>query len=334
MNTNDIQSIITNCKLPDSCEDIQLKETHISWVILTDHYAFKIKKPVKFSFLDFSTLENRKHYCNKELELNKRLAPQMYLDVIPIYEKEFENGENNEDVIDYAVKMKRMDHNKEMDKLLERNKVNETHIEKLAQQMASFHNEAKIIKNVFDVTGFQEQYNDILSQMDFIEEKFGKEFKQKIDRNIKASGDYLFRKRSFMNERTITGFIKDCHGDLNSRNIFLYDEPVIFDCIEFNDDLRQIDILNDIAFLCVDLEFFGKNGLSKHFYHSYLEAYGLDEGEETKILFNFYKSYRANVRGKVALIKAGEDKENQEKHLDTAKNYLQLMIGYTEYFEE
>lgn len=334
MNTNNIQSIITNCKLPDTCNDIQLKETHISWIILTDHYAFKIKKPVKFSFLDFSTLENRKHYCNKELELNKRLAPQMYLDVIPIYKKEIENGENNDTIIDYAVKMIRMDNDKEMDKLLEKDKVNETHIEKLAQQMANFHKEAKIIKNVFDVTGFQEQYNDILSQIDFIEEKFGKEFKQEIDRNIKASGDYLFRKRSFMNERTITGFIRDCHGDLNSRNIFLYDDPVIFDCIDFNDELRQIDILNDIAFLCVDLEFFAKEDLSKHFYHSYLEAYGLNDDDESKILFNYYKSYRANVRGKVALIKAGEDKENEKQHLQTAKSYLQLMVNYTEYFEK
>jgi uncharacterized protein len=142
----------------------------------------------------------------------------------------------------------------------EKNEVSESQLAKLARKIARFHKDAKVIKNAFDTLGFQQEYADILSVSDIIINELGKEWNTKVEQCIARSKNYLNSMRSYNNERIINGFQRDCHGDLNASNIFLYDDPVIFDCIEFNDKFRYIDVLNEIAFLCVDLDFYaGKN---------------------------------------------------------------------------
>ncbi|MFO7935371.1 MAG: hypothetical protein R6U78_14980, partial [Bacteroidales bacterium] len=139
MNREQIEKLVETCGFPDQCNDTRVYETHISWVILTDRYAFKIKRPVKYSFLDFSTLDRRKHYCDEEVALNRRLAPDMYLGVIPITEEMLKDRNNKDEgsgkdqAIGYAVKMKRMDNSKEMDRLLKEDRVELSHLNRLAE---------------------------------------------------------------------------------------------------------------------------------------------------------------------------------------------------------
>lgn len=332
MGPDEIHSLIEDCRLPDSCENAELRETHISWIILTDHLAFKIKRPVKYSFLDFSTLEKRKYYCKREVDLNQRLAPAMYQGVLPIYENQVADNESPK-VKDYAVKMLRMDNELAMDVLLKQDKITEEDIGKIAAKVARFHNGADVIRNTFDTNKFQQRYADILSVVPYVDKHLGGEWKQLIEDNVEASKTYLFINSDFLNQRVISGFIRDCHGDLNAKNIFIYDDPVIFDCIEFNDEYRQIDVLNDIAFLCVDLEFFGREDFSDQFYGKYLEAYGtLNDGGIDR-LFQYYKSYRANVRAKVSLLHAQNSEEGLDSiNVDDVKKYLMFMDRYKQLY--
>lgn len=329
MNIDQINKLVDDCLLPDTCENSSLIETHISWVILTDNYAFKIKRPVKLSFLDFSTPDKRKHYCNEEVTLNRRLAPEMYIGVFPIKQDLLQGKmpDKENEILDYAVQMKRMDNNKEMDKLLKKNEVSEPKLEKLAQKIAGFHKEAKVIKNAFDTLGFHKEYADILTVSDIIVDQLGREWNTKIERCIARSKNYLNNIRSYNNERIISGFQRDCHGDLNASNIFLYDDPVIFDCIEFSKKFRHIDILNEIAFLCVDIDFYSGEKLSDSFYTSYLQAFGIKEDKMSKNLFLFYKSFRANIRAKVTLISMKDQPDDLEKS-EHARKYIELMEKY------
>jgi len=333
MDKNDVKQIRDKCLLPDTCTECKLVETHISWVLLTDHYAFKIKRPVEFSFLDFSTPEKRKFFGEKEIELNRRLAPEMYLDVLPVnhFNQIVEKDDaDQDDVKDYAVKMKRMDNSREMDKMLLNNKINETHLDKIAQKVAFFHQNAKKLKNAFDTNGFREEFaaiEDVLKheQHNELHDEMGDQVRQCISK----ADRYLNDHRSFFNERIINGFQRDCHGDLNATNIFVYDDPVIFDCIEFNSDFRFIDILNEIAFLCVDLDFWGKEGMSDHFYEKYIELMHLKDSKEDRQLFAFYKAYRANIRAKVTLLNLEKKQSIDEGKVKDVRNYLSLMNEYT-----
>ncbi len=330
MDKKQIQHIINNCLLPDNCENIELNETHISWILLTENFAFKIKRPVTFSFLDFSTHDKREFFCREELKLNRRLEPDMYISVLPVTENRgIVENETDDKVIDYAVKMKRMDNRLEMDKLLNEDKITTLHIDKLAKKIARFHQEAKVVKNAFRTLDFHAKYADIQKQADFIAGNIGAKWKQKVEKCVQQSFEYLNANRNFSNDRIISGFQRDCHGDLNARNIFLYNEPVIFDCIEFNSEYRHIDVLNDIAFLCVDLDFYGKNDLSDEFYSKYLYYSGMEDESQSKQLFHYYKSYRANVRAKVKLINAAKTRRNNNsKELSDAEKYIILMENY------
>jgi uncharacterized protein len=335
MDKEQVEYLMNQCTLPDTCNNALLKETHISWIILTDRYAFKIKKPVSFSFLDFSTTEKRKFYCRQELKLNRRLAPEMYLKIIPVTQAMAGTESHGDEVLDHAVQMKRMDNSLEMDLMLKKDQVTVNHVDRLAEKIAGFHQKARILKNAFNTLLFHERYADIEKVSAFLAEKSGEEWKQKIDICVRKSYVYLNSIRNLSNQRVITGFQKNCHGDLNASNIFLYDDPVIFDCIEFNSDYRRIDVLNDIAFLCVDLEFYGKPELSERFYRKYLEYNRLEDDPQNRKLFMYYKSYRANIRAKVTLMNMMEHEDTpDDQKLEDVKGYISLMEMYLKNFEE
>ena len=334
MDKEQIIKMKEECLFPDTCEKSAFSETHISWIVLTDQYAFKVKRPVKLSFLDFSSIEKRKFYCLQEVKLNSRLAPDMYIGVIPITKSLIEEeSANNDDIIDYAVQMKRMDNDKEMHKLLADNKVTEKHLKKLAQKIALFHKNTQTVKNAFNTTGMIDEFTDIKNVIDEDAENqlISADYKKIISQCIDKSKKYLNENRSFLNERIINGFQRDCHGDLNATNIFLYDDPVIFDCIEFNEEFRYIDVMNEIAFLCVDLDFYGSEDLTSFFLKSYMQAFEIKDSEMPDSLFNFYKCYRANIRAKVTLLSLKEDPGDEKKQKD-AQGYIKLMEGYSKYF--
>lgn len=334
MDKDQVFDLMNSGSLPGSQNQAEMKETHISWIILTDHYAFKIKRPVKYSFLDFSSLENRRHYCHEELKLNQRLAPDMYLTVLPVTGDMLNKtpAGNRSKIIDYAVQMKRMDNKREMDNMLKTDKVSDKHIIKLAEKIAWFHQNTNVINKRLDTAGFQETYKDIKSVIPYLKKKNMMRMIRVIEQGINKSKSFLTDREDFLNNRIKKGFHRDCHGDLNSRNIFVYDDPVIFDCIEFNKEYRHIDVLNDIAFLCVDLDYFGKIHFSELFYKKYLEHSGFEDNADTRQLFTYYKSYRADVRAKVTLISASKTEDDKETKVlvNDAAKYLELMKTYTD----
>ncbi|WP_215224918.1 phosphotransferase [Echinicola shivajiensis] len=272
-----------------------LIETHISWVILSDGYAFKVKKPLKTSFLDYSSLEKRRENAEKEINLNSRYS-DIYLAVCPVY---FHDGkwyleEQKGQLIDYAVKMIRIDEERKMDYLLSEDELKVEHIIQLAARIAQFHQTAKVAKPPFDIEKTKGTFNDIeqLIPNTIISEKEIYDFSDWSDEFLLQHGDDI-------QSRVNKGLFRDVHGDLHLGNIFIDHEPIIFDCIEYNDEFRKIDLLYEIAFVCMDLESAGREDLSRSFLEEYKRYIPIIEGANDQSLFVYYKCLRANIRAKV-----------------------------------
>ena len=327
-----INSLLLEGEFPEVSAERELIETHISWVFICHRFVYKIKKPIKYSFLDFSTLEKRKKYCKREIELNKRLTDAIYLDVVPInrLNDHYKIGGNVGTVIDYAVRMHKMDRTKQMDQLLVQNKVTKSDIQNLAKKIAVFHGNTVIIHQK-DVMDIQEEFNDLEAEKEYLAaQSNGSMYATIIGSAIKASDDFLKRNKALLTGRLRAGFFRDCHGDLHSRNIFLLPSPQPFDCIEFNDDYRQIDVLNEVAFLCMDLDAFGKKDLSELFLEYYNQFFPSMKSSKEHHLFVFYKAYRANVRAKVNSLRAKSavNEKERTKALSEVDKYLRLMESY------
>ncbi|RTE55212.1 hypothetical protein EHW67_01200 [Arenibacter aquaticus] len=331
MTKEQISKLIVQGGFPDDSLERKLLETHISWVILGDQFVYKIKKPIKYSFLDFSTLSKRKHFCLREIELNKRFSNGIYLGVLPIreYKGTYALGSSEGKVIDYAVKMIKMDPQKQMDILVLGNKVRVADMQKLAGIIVDFHKGAVIIKdkNVLDVAN---KFNDLEAEKEFLSQNIDDKMGEVIDWAIKLSNAFLKSYKPLMEARLQSGFYRDCHGDLHCRNIFLLPEPQPFDCIEFNDDYRHIDLLNEVAFLCMDLDALDRSDLSKSFITQYNSLFPIIRNEREKMLFDYFKGYRANVRAKVNSLRARSavGKEDKTKALEEVVKYVELMEFY------
>ena len=324
-----IIQLIAQKNFPLETNKADLIETHISWVIVCDQFVYKIKKNVKYSFLDYSTLEKRKFFCEKEIELNKRLTTGIYLRVTPVKKtlfKYFIDGSVGE-IIDYAVTMRRLPEDRRMDKLLLQNKVSTTDIKNLAAKISAFHQTTNVI-NEASQSSLKELFNDLLTQNNYLQQYDN--CTTLIDDAIEVSNKFFDLNVRLLENRFTGNFIRDCHGDLHSRNIFLLPEPVPFDCLEFSDGLRQIDVLDEIAFLCMDLDAFERFDLSALFFDEYNRLFPVANTEEDQKLFIFYKAYRANIRAKVNSFRA-QDASNENERRQAVKNvhkYLLLMNSY------
>jgi uncharacterized protein len=331
MTKEQINKLISKGEFPEISGQRELIETHISWVIVCDQFVYKIKKPIQYSFLDFSTLRLRKHFCEREIELNRRLTDNTYLDVQPIceWQNRLIMGSKEGTIIDYAVRMYKLAKEKQMDILLLENKVTETDIRKLAEKIASFHKRTEVIykKNCLDI---QEEFKDLVAEKEFLAEQLNLDCSNIISRAIEVSDKFIANNKGLLAARLEAGYFRDCHGDLHSRNIFLLPSPQPFDCIEFNDDFRQIDVLNEVAFLCMDLDAFGRQDLSGLFVNYYNQFFPAMITDEDKSLFIYYKSYRANIRAKVNSLRARSTLESggKIKALSAADKYLHLMDSY------
>ena len=305
-----------------SVENIELRETHISWVFLSGDFAYKVKKPVKFGdILDFSTLELRKKFCEQEISLNSRFSPDMYLNTFFIDNKGLINGSGN--IIEYGVKMKRLPEKYLLVNLIEEKKVNKESISRIAELIAKFH------KNTEKVP----EYGDLK----YIGEKWDENFRttatfRSIDESFreKVKG-FLQGNRGLFQERINADRITDNHGDFQSRNIFVLpkNEVIIFDCIEFSSLLRYGDVAEDVGFLAMDLDFLNERELSKHFVDEYSKFSG-DELIRDNI--SFFKAYRAYVRGKVYGFQANAEVDNVKNvQLTTlSEKYYTLAYQYSE----
>lgn len=320
---------------------INLQETHISWIVLTGYFAYKIKKPVALPFLDFSTLQKRHYFCEQELQLNRRYSPDLYLDVVGVYlsGKHIYVGDmrNSDDVLlDYAVKMRQFPPENRLDKLLAIGSITAQDIDSLAKRIAHYHMQAKAYPDVRHGGTADEHSGEpehvILPAMDNFKEimihppsENSLEQERSIELWTIQQGQRL---RKTMLQRKADGRVKDCHGDLHLENLYQNEGRIdAFDCIEFNADWRHIDVMNEVACLFVDLISRGHSEFAYRFINTYLECTGDYDGVR---LLTFYAVYRAMVRAKVISLRLqqGISESEQQVFLQQYRDYIQLAESF------
>lgn len=289
-------------------DTITVLQTHISYVLLTGTYAYKIKKPVSLPFLDFSTLEFRKYYCDEELRINRRLAPDLYLGVVAITgTPQTPRVNGNGKAIEYAVKMIQFPDADRLDRVADRGELRDAHIRALARSIAAFHDTVAIadrdtpfadsmrlrreVMDNFDTLASQALPDGAASLLDEIRTWSARSL-------VDLGGRFRARKRA--------GKVRECHGDMHLANMALRENQItIFDALEFNENLRWIDVQSELAFLAMDLDYRGLSGLGWLLVSVYLESSGDYLGLR---VFRHYKVYRAMVRAKVAALRAHQCK--------------------------
>lgn len=314
-------------------DEMQLIETHISWVILTGAYAYKIKKPLNLGFLDFSSLDKRGYYCQEELRLNRRLAPTIYLSVVAIkgqLDKPVLNG--NGEVIEYAVKMTQFPQEVQLDRMLARGEFYPQQLDELSSLIAHFHQHIEVADETSD-------WGDLQHIILPVKENFTQILEAGLDEHnrltlmeisdwSKSCFDSL---SSEFIQRKHDGFIRECHGDLHLRNLAWYQEhPIAFDCLEFNANLRWIDVISEVAFLIMDLQDREEHHLAQRFLNAYLQTTGDYAG---LAVLPFYLVYRALVRAKVDAIRLhqnGVSSQDQSLAEVEFRGYMNLAKRYTQ----
>ena len=326
-----IQGLLKPDAWPWPITHIRLIETHISTVLLVDDYAYKIKKPLNPGFLNFTTLAKRKHFCEEELRLNSRLAPHIYLDLATITGTQ-KNPRINGDgpIIDYAVRMRQFPPDALLSNHLQL--LTPELMGRMATIIAQFHQNIsraepdaghgtadavlQPVSRNFTIMRKQLSDSDDLKRLDRLQQWV-------IQRHTAL--------RERFEQRRQAGFIRECHGDMHLGNIALVDgEPLIFDGIEFNDELRWIDLINEIAFLVMDLDEKGRPDLGHYFLNSYLQQTGDYAG---LALLRFYQLYRALVRAMVAVIRLGQDDLPEAQRVTVVAEYHAYLVqaeGYTQ----
>lgn len=325
-----VQSLLRPEAYPEQVAAVELVETHISYLFLTGHHVYKVKKPVDYGFLDFTTLDQRRYYCHHEVELNRRLSPQVYLGVVEVKQEgeEFSFGGAG-DTVDYAVKMVQLPRERAMTHLLQRGRVNEADIRRLAVKIAGFHREAASGPEITRLGDWTAVSQNIAENFQQTERFIGTVLAQFEFDDLRAySRAFLETKRGLFDRREEEGRIKDGHGDLHTAQIFLENGISIIDCIEFNNRFRYLDVAEDIAFLAMDLDYHHRPDLSQLLVRTYIAESG-DDGAAG--LLDFFKVYRAHVRGKVTSFRLEDaqlDGGEREGVLSTARAYFQLAHTY------
>ena len=311
-------------------QKIELVQTQMSFIFLTGEYVYKIKKSVNLGYLDYTTLEKRLFFCHQELELNRRLCPGAYLAVVPVVEEKGRfRVEGQDKAIEYAVKMKQLPQDRMMDVLLPQGQVTQEMIARVAEKLVSFHQKAETNQKIaaFGKLDVIRQNND--ENFAQTEKYIGISITAEEYQHIKNyTNNFIDSNTSLFDKRVKEGKIRDCHGDLHAAHVCFTDDICIYDCIEFNDRFRYSDVASEIAFLAMDLDRYQQAGLSRHLVNTYVE---LSHDEELLKLLNFYKCYRAYVRGKVESFKLDDryiPEEEKAKVLNAARSYFQLAESY------
>jgi len=332
--TNTLIRALQNPDLYDHpVQGFQVIETHISQVILTGQYAYKIKKPMDFGFLNFTTLERRKHFCEEELRLNSRLASELYLEVVPITgtpEQPRIGGTGK--AFEYAIRMRQFDQSQLFDKRQEQGDLSPDLLTDLARQVALFHDRLPAVAEdkplgtpeaVF--AAMQENFDQIRPMLN------DNALLMQLDHLQQWTEVTFDRHRELIAARHAGGLVRECHGDLHLANITVFNNQVtVFDCIEFNEPFRWIDVINDLAFLLMDLEYRQESALANQVLNTYLEYRG---DFEALALLPLYKAYRAMVRAKIALFtmaNAGQSAKDNARLLQSYRDYALLAESYSE----
>lgn len=327
-----IKDLLQPQAFPHPTGKVELVQTHISLVFLADEFVYKIKKPVDFGFLNFTTPELRLHFCEEEVRLNRRLSPHMYLGVLKVVfdgEKHTLRMAPGVEVVDYAVWMKRIPQDRLMKALLARGELGEAHLRELACLLARFAREAETSP---EIAGFGEPDRiRVNTEENFAQTEayIGRTVEAEEHTAIRRWTDRFYQRRAeLFTERIGQGRIRDCHGDLHMEHICFTEELCVFDCIEFNDRFRYSDTLSDIAFLLMDLEFHGAWDMAARLWDLYREMAG--EGDVQELL-KFYKVYRAVVRAKVNGFRLEDPHIPGQQKTEAAweaRKYFQLALSY------
>lgn len=328
-----IDDLLDPAALPDKTQRVSLIQTHISLVFLADEFAYKIKKPVNFGFLDFSTLKKRRYYCHQEIKLNRRLSKDVYIAVLPIiYDgKNYRMGIGQGRIAEYAVKMKRLPDDMLMKSVFLRGELKREHLQKIAELLGKFHLSGRSSSDI-DRFGEPEMFK-VNTDENFlqVEKYIGTTIQRKDFDTLKRwTANFYNSNGEFFWKRIKAKKIRDCHGDLHMEHVCLTEDLPIFDCIEFNDRFRYTDAAADIAFLLMDLEYNGGNAFSEILWDFYKEMAGEAEVES---LLTFYKVYRAFVRGKVNSFQLDDENigiEKKEEAVQTSRRYFRLARFYIE----
>jgi hypothetical protein len=309
---------------PHAVSGLRLIETHISWVFLTGEYAYKVKKPVDLGFVDFSTLERRKFFCEEELRLNQRIPNDLYLDIVPIG---FVNGKPKvglQPAADYAVRMRQFPADARLDRRLEAGWVEAEDMRKTASLLASFHSQLPPGTGVDPGQAAERVSQPALDNFLHLEgDHISSESRRQIDIIEAWTLKHAESLIPVFKQRANDGFIRECHGDLHLANLFERDGRIYpYDCLEFNPDLRWIDQVSDIAFLVMDLMARDRTDLAYTFLNTWLEESGDYDG---LAVLRFYLVYRCMVRLKVASIQTEQLHEDARgEHAIKARQYLEL----------
>ena len=318
---------------PHETATIELIETHISWVLLTGDYVYKIKKPVNFGFLDFSTLEKRRFYCQEELRLNQRFSRNIYLEVVAVSGSPSQPQMNGTGpAIEYAVRMRQFEAGSLLSERAEQGLLSSDDIDGIAKVISAFHQTALTAEA-------GSEYGEPQTIRHWCEENFDhiapllhdtKTEMPQVERLQAWVANEWQEKAEQMRQRKQQGFVRECHGDLHLGNIALIEGNITpFDCIEFNPMLRWIDVMSEIAFVLMDLDYRGFEPFSWRLLNAYLQQTGDYPGLG---ILRYYLVYRALVRAKVALLsehQLGNVTERQHKHAEYA-GHIALAGRYTQ----
>ena len=327
-----IQALGNSSAYPERPHNIQHLQTHISHLFLTEDHVYKVKKPVDFGFLDFTTLDLRRTFCYEELRLNQRISPDVYLEVVEVCRtldgRVLVGGPGV--VLEYAVKMRRLPAERSMDRLLEANQVTEDMVRDLACIIALFHLNAESSPEIG-------AFGSLEAVRDPVEENF-RQTEKYVSRTISAfkyqrlqqySREFLQAQSALLERRVAQGRIRDCHGDLHCAQVFFTERGVrIIDCIEFTKRFRYSDVVSDMAFMAMDLDQFGRHDLSRVFVETWLDV--TKDSDALKLL-DFYKVYRAYVRGKVEGFRLDDphiSQEDKQAASKRARSYFDLAYFY------
>jgi aminoglycoside phosphotransferase family enzyme len=327
-----IKALLEPEAYPETPLQIELVQTQISYVLLAGDLVYKIKKPVDFGFLDFTTLEKRKYFCEKEIELNRRLCPDTYLGVVAITREKGSYAVGGRGKAEeYAVKMRRLPSEAMMDVLLTKNKVTPQMVKEVAGILGEFHRNAATGGEINEIGGINAVMKNTSENFEQTEKYAGTIIPRETFRRIKDyTAGFIRTHAALFHQRAEKGRIRDCHGDLHAAHICFGDKICIYDCIEFIDRLRYTDVAAEIAFLAMDLDHYGRRDLSDIFVKAYVKESG---DRELMKLLDFYKCYRAYVRFKIGCSQYDDPHipaDEKEKILANTKGYFELAESYIE----
>ena len=312
---------------------IRMVETHCAWVLLTGDFAYKLKKPVDFGFLDYSTLEKRHFYCEEEVRLNRRFAPAIYLGVVSITgQPDRPQIDGSGPVLEYAVRMRQFAGDGLLSDLAERQRLETSHIDQLVDQVADFHQSAQPALPGDPYGEAQRIHHWVSENFQHIRPSLKSlcRIKQLADIQARLEDEHI-RIEALLGRRKQDGFIRECHGDLHLGNITLIDGKVtLFDCIEFNPELRWIDVFSDVAFLIMDLDDRQYRNFAFHFLNAYLQRSGDYQGLG---VLRYYRVYRAMVRAKVAMLRRQQSDRDSALYAAADAEYSQYMQLAESYLE-